>query len=160
VRSHHGLRTQPVNAVHLDQSEHSIEVGRSFQPPSTRRWQKISEAEWLAQADWAMAGLQSGALSSSVLTGTTLQHAKAAGRQQTRLIPSADFKAGLACTDPPPQWICMTAPASRGVCIGHRPPTVHVLQVRPYTVRKGDTLASIAQKREVPLDQLLKLNHK
>jgi LysM repeat protein len=33
------------------------------------------------------------------------------------------------------------------------------IKVRPYTVRKGDTLASIAQKREVPLEQLLKLNH-
>lgn len=32
-------------------------------------------------------------------------------------------------------------------------------QVRPYTVRNGDTLASIAQKREVPLEQVLKLNH-
>ncbi len=32
-------------------------------------------------------------------------------------------------------------------------------QVRPYTVRKGDTLASIATKREVPLEQLIKLNH-
>lgn len=26
-------------------------------------------------------------------------------------------------------------------------------------MRKGDTLSSIAQKREVPLEQLLKLNH-
>ncbi len=31
--------------------------------------------------------------------------------------------------------------------------------MRPYTVRKGDTLASIAAKREVPLEQLIKLNH-
>ena len=54
--------------------------------------------------------------------------------------------------------------ASQSVCricaAAHRcegPPLLR--QVRPYTVRRGDTLASIAEKREVPLDQLLKLNH-
>lgn len=43
--------------------------------------------------------------------------------------------------------------------IQRRVTTTAEIRVRPYTVRRGDTLASIAQKREVPLDQLLKLNH-
>lgn len=33
------------------------------------------------------------------------------------------------------------------------------LEVRPYTVRKGDTLASIAEKRGLDLKSLQKLNH-
>lgn len=37
--------------------------------------------------------------------------------------------------------------------------TTAALRVRPYTVRRGDTLASIAKKRDVDLGELLKLNH-
>ncbi|KAK9845429.1 hypothetical protein WJX81_006262 [Elliptochloris bilobata] len=33
------------------------------------------------------------------------------------------------------------------------------ITVRPYTVRKGDTLQSIAEKREIEVGQLTKLNH-
>ncbi len=33
------------------------------------------------------------------------------------------------------------------------------LQSRPYTVRTGDTMRSIAEKRKVPLETLLKMNH-
>lgn len=32
-------------------------------------------------------------------------------------------------------------------------------QSRPYTVRTGDTMRSIAEKRKVPLETLLKMNH-
>ena len=52
--------------------------------------------------DWAMAGLQSGALSSSAFTGAALQHVTAVSRQQTRLIPSADIKAGHGLKPDPP----------------------------------------------------------
>lgn len=46
----------------------------------------------------------------------------------------------------------------------HRPAarrlvTASSLKVRPYTVRKGDTLASIAKKRDVEISELVKLNH-
>jgi len=34
-----------------------------------------------------------------------------------------------------------------------------VFKVRPYTVRKGDTLDSIARKREIKLQELVALNH-
>lgn len=33
------------------------------------------------------------------------------------------------------------------------------LQVRPYTLRRGDTLSSIAEKRDMQLKRLIKLNH-
>lgn len=46
----------------------------------------------------------------------------------------------------------------------NRPHSVSVhpaflLQVRPYTVRRGDTLESIAKKRELDVVELQKLNH-
>lgn len=33
------------------------------------------------------------------------------------------------------------------------------ISVRPYTLRQGDTLSSIAEKRDIDLNQLIKLNH-
>lgn len=50
-----------------------------------------------------------------------------------------------------------------GTCyLVHVYPTWCVLvpsQSRPYTVRTGDTMRSIAEKRKVPLETLLKMNH-
>lgn len=44
---------------------------------------------------------------------------------------------------------------------GSRRPQVIVasFKVRPYTVRKGDTLGSIAKKREIRFEELVALNH-
>lgn len=41
----------------------------------------------------------------------------------------------------------------------HRLVTAAAIRVRPYTVRKGDTLSSIAKKRDLSFEELVKLNH-
>ncbi|CAL8470636.1 g10178 [Coccomyxa elongata] len=40
-----------------------------------------------------------------------------------------------------------------------RPITTAALKVRPYTVRKGDTLETIAEKRDVTVKEIIALNH-
>ncbi|KAK9795496.1 hypothetical protein WJX73_008256 [Symbiochloris irregularis] len=37
--------------------------------------------------------------------------------------------------------------------------TYAAIRVRPYTVRRGDTLSSIAKKRDLSFEELVKLNH-
>ena len=57
------------------------------------------------------------------------------------------------------------AQAAPALCCTIRPhsvgayPSSGMLQVRPYTVRRGDTLESIAKKRELDVIELQKLNH-
>ncbi|QDZ25247.1 hypothetical protein HOP50_16g77930 [Chloropicon primus] len=66
----------------------------------------------------------------------------------------------------------VTKNASTSLCSGPRPRvsvartsarsarlTTRAMLVRPYTVRKGDTIFKISQKRDVKIDDILSVNH-
>ncbi|KAK9903974.1 hypothetical protein WJX75_001634 [Coccomyxa subellipsoidea] len=67
---------------------------------------------------------------------------------------------GLACGKAAFFGQCLQVSAKpRTIRSATRPVTIASLTVRPYTVRKGDTLETIAEKRDVTVKEIIALNH-